>query len=158
MGGVPGLFPICSLLISHSGQQPTCTEDGWDDYESCSRCDYSTYLSIPAKGHRYERGFCADCGEKDPDYVTLKLPKQPKNVAVVNGKKAKVTLEAEGDGLTYTWYAKNKSASKYSKSSQKGNSYSTLMNAAHNGQTVYCIVTDKYGNTVKSKTVTLKMK
>ena len=90
--------------------------------------------------------------------MTLKITKQPKNVAVVNGKKAKVTLEAEGDGLTYTWYAKNKSASKYSKSSQKGNSYSTLMNAAHNGQTVYCIVTDKYGNTVKSKTVTLKMK
>ena len=28
---------------------------GWDAYESCSRCDYSTYSEIPALGHEIER-------------------------------------------------------------------------------------------------------
>ena len=32
-------------------QEPTCTEIGWDTYEYCSECDYSTYVEIPANGH-----------------------------------------------------------------------------------------------------------
>ena len=36
--------------------------------------------------------------------------------------------------------------------------YSTTMTIARNGRQLYCVVTDKYGNTVKTVTVTLKMK
>ena len=32
-------------------QAATCTEIGWDAYEGCSRCDYGTYVEIPALGH-----------------------------------------------------------------------------------------------------------
>ena len=32
-------------------QEATCTEIGWDAYEGCSRCDYGTYVEIPALGH-----------------------------------------------------------------------------------------------------------
>ena len=38
-------------LIHHDGQAATCTESGWTDYDTCSRCDYTTYQVIPAKGH-----------------------------------------------------------------------------------------------------------
>ena len=38
--------------ISHEGQEATCTEIGWNEYVTCSRCDYTTYLEI-APGHVY---------------------------------------------------------------------------------------------------------
>ena len=41
-------------LIQHEAQEPTCTENGWNAYETCSRCDHSTYVEIAAKGHSYE--------------------------------------------------------------------------------------------------------
>ena len=38
-------------LIHHEAQDPTCTEIGWAAYDTCSRCDYSTYVETPALGH-----------------------------------------------------------------------------------------------------------
>ncbi len=41
-------------IITHEAQQATCTENGWQAYESCSRCDYSTdKVEISALGHKY---------------------------------------------------------------------------------------------------------
>ncbi|MBE6038548.1 MAG: hypothetical protein E7218_05015 [Anaerofustis stercorihominis] len=83
---------------------------------------------------------------------------QPMNVTVVKGATAKVTVGATGEGLTYKWYFKNAGASKFSyTSSFTGNSYSVKMDASRNGRQVYCVVTDKYGNSVQSDTVTLSM-
>ena len=39
--------------IIHSAQAPTCTEMGWNEYETCSRCDHSTYVAIPENGHSF---------------------------------------------------------------------------------------------------------
>jgi len=40
--------------IEHrDGKAPTCTENGWNAYEACTRCAYSTYEEIPATGHEY---------------------------------------------------------------------------------------------------------
>ena len=41
-------------LISHDAKDATCLEHGWEAYETCSRCDYSTYAKINALGHSYE--------------------------------------------------------------------------------------------------------
>ncbi len=38
-------------LVHHDAQAATCTEVGWNEYDTCSRCDYSTYAEIPALGH-----------------------------------------------------------------------------------------------------------
>ena len=38
-------------LIPHAGKAATCTEKGWKDYNTCSRCDYSTYVELAALGH-----------------------------------------------------------------------------------------------------------
>ena len=40
-------------LVHHDAKAPTCTETGWEEYDTCSRCDYTTYQEIPAPGHDY---------------------------------------------------------------------------------------------------------
>ena len=35
-------------------KSPTCTEIGWDEYDTCSRCGYTTYQELDALGHAYE--------------------------------------------------------------------------------------------------------
>ena len=40
-------------LVHHEAKAPTCTEIGWDAYDTCENCDYSTYEEIPATGHSY---------------------------------------------------------------------------------------------------------
>ena len=52
-------------LIPHAAQAPTCTEKGWEDYDTCSRCDYSTYAELPALDHGLipHTGKAATCTE-----------------------------------------------------------------------------------------------
>lgn len=40
--------------IDHSAQAATCTQVGWEAYQSCSRCHYSTYQEIESLGHNYD--------------------------------------------------------------------------------------------------------
>jgi hypothetical protein len=83
---------------------------------------------------------------------------QPKTAYTKNGSTAKMTVKAAGDGLKYTWYYKNKGATKFTKSSTTTATYSVKMTSKVNGRQVYCVVKDKYGKTVKTSTATLKMK
>ena len=70
--------------IHHEAKAATCTEIGWEAYDTCSRCDYTTYKEIAATGHDYdavvteptctEKGYtthtCADCGDSYVDSYT----------------------------------------------------------------------------------------
>ena len=39
-------------LIPHEAKAPTCTEKGWNAFDTCSRCDYTTtYQELPALNH-----------------------------------------------------------------------------------------------------------
>lgn len=38
-------------LVERDAKAPTCTEIGWDAYEECSRCEYTTYVEKSALGH-----------------------------------------------------------------------------------------------------------
>lgn len=38
-------------LVHHEAKAPTCTEIGWEAYDTCSRCDYTTYKEISTTGH-----------------------------------------------------------------------------------------------------------
>ena len=40
-------------LQHHTAQEPTCTNIGVNAYDTCSRCDYTTYEEVPALGHDY---------------------------------------------------------------------------------------------------------
>ena len=52
-------------LVHHEGQTSTCTENGWNTYDTCSRCDYTTYKEIPALGHTevIDKAVAATCTE-----------------------------------------------------------------------------------------------
>jgi len=88
----------------------------------------------------------------------LKIGKQPVSVTAAEGATAKVSFTAKGDSLTYAWYYKDDGAKKFQLTTNfKGNSYSVTMNQETDGRQVYCIVSDKYGNTLQTKTVTLSL-
>ena len=38
-------------LVQHAAKAPTCTEIGWDTYDRCIRCDYTTRTELPALNH-----------------------------------------------------------------------------------------------------------
>ena len=40
-------------LVDHAAQSPTCTDIGWAAYQTCTDCDYSTFVELPATGHSY---------------------------------------------------------------------------------------------------------
>ena len=46
----------------YEAKAPTCAEIGWNAYEKCSRCDYTTYVEIPATGdHVYDNACDTNC-------------------------------------------------------------------------------------------------
>ena len=130
---------------------------------SVTSATYSAKMSSTTKD-RYAYCVITDAYGNSVQTKTVRLrmaasiTTQPKNVEVAEGKTAKVTVKAAGDGLTYKWYVKNPGASKFSLSkSFAGNYYSVKMDESRDGRQVYCVVTDKYGKTVKSNVVTLSM-
>ncbi len=57
-------------LVRHQGQAATCTEDGWDYYQTCNNCYYTTYRTIEALGHDWDgwqqtkAPTCTEAGEE----------------------------------------------------------------------------------------------
>ena len=88
---------------------------------------------------------------------TLKITKQPTSVKGAVGKSVSISVQATGDSLTYQWYYKVKNGTAFQKSSTTKATYTVKMTAAHNGCQVYCVITDAYGNSVKSSTVTMSV-
>ena len=89
----------------------------------------------------------------------LVIKKQPVSVLVYGGQTAKATVAVDGDGLKYAWYYRDAGKSKFTKTKTfKGNTYKVEMNTSRHDRQVYCKITDKYGNTVKTNTVTLSMR
>ena len=91
--------------------------------------------------------------------VTLKskvaITQQPTDTLVDIGSDASTTVYATGNGLKYQWYVKNPKSTKFTLSSITTETYSYKMTESKSGRQVYCEITDKYGNTVTTDTVTL---
>ena len=45
------IAPLNHDFIYHSGKDATCTEIGWEEYVTCSRCDYTNYKELEALNH-----------------------------------------------------------------------------------------------------------
>ena len=71
-----GIDPDNHDIIHHNAKAATCTENGWNAYDTCSRCDYTTFEETFATGHDYETGTwqtdeaqhwkkCANCDSTD---------------------------------------------------------------------------------------------
>ena len=52
--------PLGHDYVQHEGKAATCTEAGWEAYQTCTRCDYTTYEAINALGHELEYVAAAD--------------------------------------------------------------------------------------------------
>ena len=95
------------------------------------------------------------------DTVTLALPapimlnQQPADAYAFSGDKVSTAVTAKGNGLRYQWYLKNVGQTKFSKSSITKSVYTTTMNDKSAGRQVYCVITDKDGNTTQTRTATL---
>lgn len=60
-------------FIKNSEKLPTCTQAGWKEYRTCSRCDYSDKVEIEPLGHKIvhvemRAATCVDDGYYDYDY------------------------------------------------------------------------------------------
>ena len=56
-------------IVSHAAKAATCTTNGYAAYDTCSRCNYTTYKEIVATGHKDTNGGtsaihtkCSKCG------------------------------------------------------------------------------------------------
>ena len=87
----------------------------------------------------------------------LSITAQPQNGYAAEGETARASVTAEGDGLEYQWFVKTAGGKKFEKSSVTKAAYSFKMTAKASGRQVYCVVSDKYGNSQKTDTVTLKI-
>jgi len=115
-------------------------------------------LSLLVTGAVSVRAATVHVGPGTQNSSSVRITKQPANVTVRKGATAKVTCTAKGTGLKYQWfYTDNAADTTFSKASVTTASYSVTMNANRNGRKVYCIVTDKNGASVRSKTVTMSM-
>ena len=83
------------------------------------------------------------------------ITNQPSNVQVGYGKPVRTSVTALGDELSYQWYVKNPGDKGFSKSSITKAVYETSMRKEMDGREIYCEITDKYGTSVRSDTVTL---
>ncbi|MBR4693152.1 MAG: hypothetical protein IKP17_10395 [Oscillospiraceae bacterium] len=95
------------------------------------------------------RNVSLPCGEP------LAITAQPEDYVGPLGSTATFTVEATGSGLTYQWWVKKPSASSFSKSSITGPIYSVALTSARNGNRLYCVVSDAFGNSVQSDTVSM---
>ena len=50
-------------IVKYVAQAPTCKTVGWDAYEVCENCNYTTQEIQNALGHNYVEGQCTTCGE-----------------------------------------------------------------------------------------------
>ncbi len=89
----------------------------------------------------------------------LAITKQPADFSGVVGSQATFSLEAEGEGLTYQWQMykdgdwKNSSAT-----GADTNKITFKVSDAHNGMKYRCVVSDDYGCSVISNTVTVTVR
>lgn len=88
----------------------------------------------------------------------LVLTKAPTDASAFIGSGVGTTVEAQGDGLTYTWYAKEPGSDCFVKSAAREAKYSFLLTEEKVGRQVFCIITDMYGNTLGTNTVTFTAK
>ena len=89
--------------IPHDAKPVTCTEIGWDAYVTCSRCDYSTYVEIPATDHDWDEGTIttpASCTAPGEKTFTCKNDAQHTYTEPVDALNHAIVYTASGNVIT----------------------------------------------------------
>ena len=124
---------------------------------------YSTTLSTANSG-RYLRCIVSDkygnSLKSNAAYMkitSLAITGQPQSVTAKNGDSVTFTVKAKGPGITYQWQLSDDQGKTWRNSKATTAAYSTTLSTANNGRYLRCIVTDKYGNSVKSDAAYMKI-
>ena len=127
---------------------------------SVQRSFYSTKLTAGNSGRALYCVVSNAGGSVQSATVTMTIPDppvitvQPKPYTGAAGSRARFTVTAEGEGLTYQWYVKNPGDEAFSPSSVKQAAYSAALTEANSGRELYCVVSNA-GGSVQSATVTM---
>ena len=131
---------------------------------SATSTTYSTTVRSVHNGYQYYCVVTDSHGNSlETDIVTLTvgekvaITEQPVDEMYAVGETATFTIGASGDGLNYQWYYKKPASSSFKAASSTSATYSFTVYNAHNGYQYYCVVTDSYGNSLESDTVTLTL-
>lgn len=85
--------------------------------------------------------------------LNIKIFKQPVNSNVAFGETAKSMVWADGEGLSYQWYVREKGSIYWEKSDITIPEFSRLMTKESNGLMAYCEITDIFGNLQRTNTI-----
>ena len=132
---------------------------------SIKTASYSVTMTDARNGRKLYCVVTDEHGQKvKTNTVTISIPKpititsQPLNAGAVSGQNVTVQVVASGEGtLKYQWYYCNAGSSTYGKSSVTSSRYTTTMDSSRDGRLVYCVVSDSYGQSVKSEAAKLTM-
>lgn len=115
--------PNNHALVHHEAQAPTCTAVGWEAYDTCSRCTYTTYREIPAahtyggtwvKGQDGHWKVCEVCQNQSEV-----KPHTWKDATYTAPKTCTVCGATQGEPLTRSYYYYAPSAAENKKDSPK---------------------------------------
>lgn len=93
-------------LVQHAAKAPTCTEKGWDAYDTCVRCGYTTRKELPAqhdlKQHAAKAPTCTEKGWNAYETCSRCDYTTRKELPALNHDYQAVTVEptCEADGYT----------------------------------------------------------
>ena len=145
------------------GKAPDAAE--WTAIEGADAATYTIDAVKALDGWQYYCVVTNTAGSAESDPVTLtvlKLPVitvQPTDQTKEVGERVYFRITAEGEGLSYQWYYKSPTATKWSKptaTSSRTKNYNFPVQAKHDGWQYYCVVTNADGS-VDSDVVTLTL-
>ena len=123
---------------------------------------YSAKMSDNTDGREVYCVITDQYGQKvTSDTVTIRRPAplsitvQPEGDKALTGDKIETIIQVTGEGeLQYQWYIRNAGGKQFHKASSTSPKYSTIMSDSVDGREAYCVITDKYGQKVKTDVVT----
>ena len=134
--------------------------------KSAKTATFSVSVRSAINGYKYRCQVTNSCGNTVTSKVvtltvTPAITKQPANLKAKNGTTGKISITADGVGLTYRWqYLKpgSKTWTNSGATSGKTATLSVSVRTAINGYKYRCIVKDSAGNSITSSTATLTVK
>ncbi len=149
------------------------TKAEWNSIRTHIYFDYDTEKDIYAgdvvidewgESYQYDGDFHDDYADSTIHFnykpaAALAITQQPTSQTVKLGNSLKVSVKAEGIGLSYPWYYKKAGQTSWSVwKGRTGASETVTPNATWNGMQLYCVVKDSSNASVKSNTITVTVK
>lgn len=77
-------IPKSHTIYRYSGLKPTCQQEGYQDYEKCLYCEFTTYQKLDKVDHSFVLGVCSMCQLANNSVFKLSL-NEDKNGYIIDG-------------------------------------------------------------------------